>query len=71
MANERQVLINLIGSLTLADHMGDVWGAALQAMKQIGVEVPDLDDFDAEFGDWLAKNHGATTVWGTSLNEEE
>jgi hypothetical protein len=69
VADPRRVLLNLIGSLTLADHMGDVMDDAMQALKQIGIEPPeDLDSDD--LGDWLSRNHGAVTVWGTSLRRE-
>ena len=71
MSDPRQVLINLVAGLTLADHMGDAWADALEALKQIGIEAPELDDFDAEFGDWMARNHNATTVWGSSLLSED
>jgi hypothetical protein len=72
VGNPRQVLINLVGSLTLADHMGDAMDDAMQALKQVGIEPPEeMDDDDFDLGDWLARNHGATTVWGTSLLEED
>ncbi len=69
--NERQVLLNFIAGLDLCDHMGDVCEGAWEALKQIGI-VPDsgVDDGDDEspgLGEWLAVNHGATTLHGTSL----
>lgn len=80
MSDPRQVLINLVAGLTLADHMGDVWDDAYQALKQIGVIIPDEPEGltrayaatdEHQLGDWLARNHGATTVWGTSLLGED
>lgn len=70
MSNERQVLINLIAGLSLADHMGDAWEDAYEALKQIGVSVPDVED-ESELADFLAREHGAQTVWGTSLIDED
>tara|TARA_R110002074_G_scaffold262994_1_gene435098 strand:+ start:12229 stop:12465 length:237 start_codon:yes stop_codon:yes gene_type:complete len=75
--SERQVLINFIASLSLADHLGDAYDNAIQALKQIGIVVDD--DFlmdhpegglDA-IGEWLARHHDAQTVWGTSLLDDD
>ena len=80
MSDPRQVLINLVAGLSLADHMGDVWDDAYEALKQIGIEVPAepweltrayAATDDHALADWLARDHGATTVWGTSLISEE
>lgn len=76
--SERQVLINLVTSLCLADHMGDAMTDALEALKQIGITPPSILDFE-DAGDydyegslmrWLGKEHSATTVWGTSVLED-
>lgn len=69
--NERQVLINLAAGAYLADHMGDIQEDIRWALKQIGLEVPE-DCYDLrDIGKWLAYNHNATTVWGSSLKDEE
>lgn len=74
--SDRQILINLVASLCLSDHMGDAMEAALEALKQAGLEVPvsDLadrgDDFDGELMRWLGRNHSATTLYGTSVLDE-
>lgn len=67
MNDPRQVLINLIAGLSLADHMGDVREDAREALRQIGIEIPDDVGGVNEVADWLANSHGATSVWGVSL----
>lgn len=69
--SERQVLINLIAGFSLADHMGDAWRDCYQALKQIGIELPDDIDDDSDVAAFLVKEHGAKTVWGTSLLDDE
>lgn len=76
--NERQILINLVAGMSLADHLGDAYSDCEQALKQIGIEVPSILDSPLEnpdhwehLADFLAREHGATTVWGTSLLNEE
>jgi hypothetical protein len=76
--SERQVLINLIASLSLADHMGDAYEDCEQALKQIGIDVPSILDSPLEnpeywehLAHFLSHHHNAETVWGTSLLEED
>lgn len=75
--NPREVLINLVAGLSLADHMGDALEDCEQALKLIGIEVPSILDSPLENpGYWehlahfLAHQHGATTIWGTTLKDE-
>lgn len=73
MTDDRQVLINLVGSLSLADHMGDAFSDSLKALALVGIEVPKDSEarYDwEELATWLAENHNAETVWGTSLKSE-
>ena len=74
MASEYEhLLMGLIGSLTLADHMGDAAGDVHFVLKQLGIETPHADDSD----DWwsgLAKDlHllGVKTLHDTALADEE
>jgi hypothetical protein len=77
-SSERQVLINLVASLCLADHMGDAMEDALEALKQIGITPPSILDFeddgqyeyDGALMRWLGKEHAATTVYGTSVLDD-
>lgn len=77
MAGERQTLINLIAGLSLADHMGDAYEDCERALKDIGIEVPSILDSPLENPDYwqhiahfLATEHSATTLYGTSLLED-
>lgn len=70
MKDPRQVLINLIAGLSLADHMGDAADDCKHALKQIGIDWEKSDseqEWWAELAEFLARSHGAETVWGTSL----
>lgn len=74
--SERQVLINLVASLSLADHMGDAYADSKRALALIGIAMPQdyegspYEGFWHQLAHYLATNHGATTVWGTSLVED-
>lgn len=74
MTDYRQILINLIAGLDLCDHMGDVSDDKYEALKQIGITnipegVDDGDDESKSLGQWLAEEHDATTLYGTSLRD--
>lgn len=60
----RRVLLELIGSLTLCDHMGDAADDINKALKMIGLKIEwdDLSDLGTKLG-----KMGVTTLWGTSL----
>ena len=64
--SDRQVLINLVASLTLADHMGDAMDDAYQALKLIDIDLPYFDE-DGELMGWLRDNHSARGIWDSSL----
>ncbi len=59
-----EILLQLIASLTLCDHMGDVSNDMQRALELAGVAV-DWDDED----ELRAALHamGVTTLYGTSL----
>lgn len=66
---DKDILLRLIASLTLADHMGDAADDIQTALKMLGApydqwEWSDLD----ELGNLCGK-HGITTLHGTSLSE--
>lgn len=67
--NYREILLRLIGSLTLADHMGDASEDALQALKMAMPErAEEIDEMEWEdLGSWLGKSHGVTTLVDTPL----
>ena len=67
-----ELILQLVGSLTLADHLGDVWDDVYHFMKLANVDASFLDDTetDREVQRELAKR-GITTLYGTSLEGEE
>lgn len=72
---DRQILINLIASLSLADHMGDVANDAETALKRAGIpfnysEYEGDEDWWPRLARWLAKEHGATTLYGTTFSDD-
>ena len=62
------LILKFIGSLCLADHLGDVGEDVQEVLKQIGHE-PEWDDF-SDLMKWLHKR-GVTTLHGTTLGDEE
>lgn len=68
----KQLLLNLIGSLTCDDHMGDVADSVFKALELAGIDVPEEADniLEAPFSNFM-HSIGATTLWGTSLECEE
>lgn len=67
--SEREVLLKLIASLTLCDHMGDVSNDVSKALELIGMPWPEDVEWE-DLGDWLGRQ-GITTLYGTSLVDEE
>lgn len=69
----RKILLQLIGSLTLADHMGDASNDMDTALRMALPEcVDEIDELEWEdLGEWLCKKHGVTTLHGTPLWEPE
>jgi hypothetical protein len=70
MADEmKDLLLSLIGSLTLADNMGDVQEDIMSALQQLGppydhLEWEELSDLTRELG-----KLGVKTLRGTSLGD--
>jgi hypothetical protein len=64
----RDILLRLIGSLTLADHMGDISDDVTTALKMAGIDV-EWEDWD-DLGSALHKM-GVTTLHGTSLSSDD
>lgn len=68
MKDPKDILLQLIASLTLADHMGDVSNEIQKALEQLG-ETPEWDDFP-ELQKWLHAK-GITTLYGTSIGDDD
>ncbi|KKK84011.1 hypothetical protein LCGC14_2787650 [marine sediment metagenome] len=64
----RKLLLQFIGSLTLADHLGDVSDDIDTVLKRLDVSV-EWDEL-GELGDALGKM-GVTTLYGTSLVDDD
>lgn len=73
----KELLLSFIASLTLADHLGDVFEDVDTVFEMIGVEVPEEVKYPEEgeynegLGEWLAKEYGVKTLYGTSLVNDE
>ena len=68
MSEDRKLLLQLIASLTLADHMGDVSGDVSTVLKRIGYGDWEWDDW----GDLQKRLHGigVTTLYGTAIGDD-
>lgn len=69
--NYKAILFQLVASLTLCDHMGDVVDAMVEAMRKAGNPIPDFEaesEWMGAVGKWLHEQD-VTTLWGTSLEE--
>lgn len=73
----KKILLNLIGSITLSDHMGDVADDVRYALEQIGMKEV-VDEADSEKYGWdewwpnlgtALGVRGVTTLHGTILSE--
>lgn len=64
----RNLLLQFIGSLTLADHLGDVGNDIETVLKRLDLKI-DWDE-PHELGQALGKM-GITTLYGTRLLEED
>ena len=63
------ILFALCASLTLCDHMGDVWEATVEALKQAGIGADALNEVE-EFSDITdLLPSPVKTLWGTDLRD--
>lgn len=60
---DREILIALVRSLTLSDHMGDVKEAYDAALKKAGLPYPDHIETDDDIREWLDTEHKALCLW--------
>jgi len=65
--NDRDLLLSFIGSITLADHMGDVADCITTVLKRLDMEIKwnDLNELSKEL-----HKRGVTTLYGTRLVSE-
>ena len=64
---ERTLLLQFIGSLTLADHLGDVSNDIDAVLKRLGLDIEwhELSDLGKRLGEM-----GVTTLYGTILRDD-
>jgi hypothetical protein len=73
MNKDLELLLQLIASLTLCDHMGDVYNDIDVVLKKLGINYIDTEESYTpmgEFGSWVRQklhNQGVTTLYGSSL----
>jgi len=67
---DREILLSLCASASLADHLGDIAEDIFYALKLAGIEVPDEVGVLDELGPWLGKELGTRTLYGTSFEED-
>jgi hypothetical protein len=77
---DRELLLQLLGSLTLCDHMGDVADDVLHVIRQLGIPTSSPTPFDGiqlVEGGWRVEVRatlramGVRTLYGTSLDGDE
>ena len=67
--SDRDLLLSLLGSLTLCDHMGDVADDVFAVMKRLKI----TDSYEDEYDDWKRSvgrtlhDLGVTTLYGSPL----
>ena len=67
--SDRELLLSLCGTLTLADHMGDVSNDVLYVLKKLGMPKEVLEAGWENLGEELGKL-GVQTLYGTKLTGE-
>jgi len=66
----KNIILSLVASATLADHMGDMWDDLNQALKLIGEDELLEADYESELPNLLHKR-GIKTIWGTEVGTED
>lgn len=70
----KQILINLCASTSLCDHLGDVTEDVYEALKQAKIldkeKIYEFDDTH-DMVKYLAREHKAKTIFGTSFGEDD
>lgn len=68
----KEILLQLVASLTLAEDFGDVSESIDGALRKAGFNAPKYYSYgeEEELTEWLIKQ-GVTTLWGTELSMPE
>jgi len=71
----RELCLQLLASLTLADNLGDVSEDCDYVREKLGLKNQFLNSFEAEHEDDALKRElhslGVTTLYGTSIGQDE
>lgn len=65
---EHKLLLELIASLTLADHMGDVSSDVYTVLKRLDMQEAVEAEWEGLIG--VLGKMGVTTLYGTSLGDD-
>lgn len=65
-----ELVLQLVASLQLADHLGDVMSDVDWFLKKAGIKLEDNDTDESPYFDALARL-GVTTLYGTTLGEDD
>lgn len=69
--NFKQLFINLAASMGNEDNSSDFAGSAFAFLEQADIVVPEgVDDLDS-LKQFLGKEHGAMSAWGSSTYDED
>ena len=63
-SKDRQLLLNVLGSLTFCENSGDIWDVITTTFEIMGIDDKDYeeDDYRNEL-----ERMGATTLWSRGL----
>ena len=67
--DHKKLLLQLIGSLTLCDHMGDVSNDVSEVLKRLGMEAKEWNEW-CELGHLLG-DMGITTLYGSEIGHKD
>ena len=67
---DRELLLSLLASLTLCDHMGDVADDVGHVMEQLGIECEDTGEWGLDVARALHLL-GVKTLYGTEIGGQD
>ena len=67
---DREILLSLIASLTLCDHMGDVADDVCTVLKMLSIEYDDTGDWELDVGRAMY-SLGVKTLHGTEVGGDD
>lgn len=67
--SEREILLSLLASLSLCDHIGDVAADVFKALELLGMDVSEEVESLDDVGRWLYRTYGVKTLYGTDFED--